>query len=212
MVRDTFSFYILKRIYVNSLLDIPSTLLTLSDQFHLSSSFLSSNLNSLLSDGYMTFDSSSSSYFITPKGRSIFSVVLLGGVFDIVHIGHIYTFEQARSLGDILVVIIATDITVKSWKNRFPVNSQSERVKVVNHIKDIDCALIGHEEDFFVSIDFVKPDIIALGYDQKFDEDKLKQQLVSHCFDNISIVRLKEYIPNKSTTKIFREILRNEDY
>jgi FAD synthetase len=104
--------------------------------------------------------------------------VLTGGRFNIIHPGHIYLLEKAKSLGDCLVVVVASDRTIiKSRKSLiFP---EKERKKMVESLKPVDRAVIGYEiEDksgYAKIIKDEKPDIIALGYDQKVDEKELKK-------------------------------------
>ncbi|MCK4895666.1 MAG: adenylyltransferase/cytidyltransferase family protein, partial [Candidatus Heimdallarchaeota archaeon] len=88
-------------------------------------------------------------FHLTELGRKKFTVVMTGGTFDIIHIGHIFTFEQARILGDVLVIVIATDKTVQKFKQHPPTNSQLDRVKLVRHLREVDAAIEGSETDFF---------------------------------------------------------------
>jgi len=132
---------------------------------------------------------------------------MTGGEFDLLHVGHLFTLQQAKLLGDVLVVVIATDKTVLKMKNKKPTNSQDDRLKLISHIKEVDAALLGDEEDMLKTVKKIKPDIIALGYDQNFNEEELYNRLISiHC-ENIKIIRLKEYIPGKSTSQIVHKIL-----
>ena len=67
------------------------------------------------------------SYFITKKGRLQISVVLTGGVYDIIHPGHIYTLKKSKKMGDVLIVSIATDKRVKKIKNKKPLNNEKKK-------------------------------------------------------------------------------------
>jgi glycerol-3-phosphate cytidylyltransferase/FAD synthetase len=148
-------------------------------------------------------------YTVLELGRKQLTVVMTGGTFDLLHSGHLFTFQQAKLLGDILAVVIATDKTVEKEKDRHPSKSAEERVKVVNHIKDVDVAVIGSEYDFMETVNLIQPDIIALGYDQYHNEKQLYDTLSSKGYPHVKIVRLKEYIPGKSTTKIMQEMLKH---
>ena len=101
------------------------------------------------------------------KGKKI---VLAGGVFDIIHPGHIHTLNAAKALGDVLVVAIATDKTAKKMKKRQPLHSQELRHELVSSLSMVDVAVIGNEDDIFETVKLVKPDVIALGYDQVHQE------------------------------------------
>ena len=128
-------------------------------------------------------------------------IVLAGGVFDIIHPGHIHTLTAAKALGDVLVVAIATDKTAQKMKKMQPLHDQELRCELVNSLSMVDEAIVGHEEDIFETVKQVKPDIIALGYDQihqeKFISDGCKQISL-----DIEIVRLESPIPKLSSSEI----------
>jgi len=98
--------------------------------------------------------------------------VLVGGVFNTVHPGHEYFLKKAKELGDFLVVVVANDKTV--LKKKSLLKPQEERKKALEKLGIADRVVIGDERDFLKIVKMEKPDIIALGYDQNFDEGKLK--------------------------------------
>ena len=128
-------------------------------------------------------------------------IVLAGGVFDIIHPGHIHTLTAAKALGDVLVVAIATDKTAQKMKKMSPLHDQELRCELVSSLSMVDEAIVGHEEDIFETVKEVKPDIIALGYDQihqeKFISDGCKRLSL-----NVKIVRLQSPIPKLSSSEI----------
>jgi len=79
-------------------------------------------------------------------------IVLAGGVFDIIHPGHIHTLNAAKALGDVLVVAIATDKTAKKMKKRQPLHSQELRHELVSSLSMVDVAVIGNEDDIFETV------------------------------------------------------------
>ena len=127
--------------------------------------------------------------------------MLAGGVFDIIHPGHIHTLTAAKALGDVLVVAIATDKTAQKMKKMQPLHDQELRCELVNSLSMVDEAIIGHEENIFETVKEVKPDIIALGYDQihqeKFISDGCKRINL-----DVQIVRLQSPIPKLSSSEI----------
>ncbi len=135
---------------------------------------------------------------------------MASGVFDIIHLGHIHYLEEARKLGDELVVVVATDRTVRKMKHE-PVTPGVMRVQLVNSLKSVDKAVLGHEDDIFKTVEELKPDIIALGFDQKFDEGELQRQLDSRGLRNIRIVRLSkmeyESFDLDGTRKIIQKVI-----
>ena len=128
-------------------------------------------------------------------------IVLAGGVFDIIHPGHIHTLTAAKALGDVLVVAIATDKTAQKMKKMQPLHNQELRCELVSSLSMVDEAIVGHEEDIFETVKEVKPDIIALGYDQihqeKFISDGCKRINL-----DVEIVRLESPIPKLSSSEI----------
>jgi FAD synthetase len=118
--------------------------------------------------------------------------VMATGVFDILHAGHLAFLEEAKRLGDELVVVVATDIIAERMKHR-PIQSQENRLKMVEALKLVDRAVLGDERDIYRTVERVTPDIIALGYDQKFDEAKLLAEIDSRGLGPVKIVRLEKW-------------------
>jgi cytidyltransferase-like protein len=130
--------------------------------------------------------------------------VLAGGVFDIIHPGHIHTLNAAKALGDILVVAIATDKTAQKMKKRSPLHSQELRHELVSSLSMVDVAVIGHEDDIFETVKDVKPDVIVLGYDQVHQEKFISDGCKRINLD-VKIVRLETPIPELSSSDIEKE-------
>ena len=138
------------------------------------------------------------------KKSSTKKIVLAGGVFDIIHPGHIHTLNAAKALGGILVVAIATDKTAEKMKKRSPLHNQELRRELVSCLSMVDKAIVGHEDDIFQTVKEVKPNIIVLGYDQihqeKFISDGCKRINL-----NVEIVRLESPVPHLSSSQIEKE-------
>ena len=139
------------------------------------------------------------------KGKKI---VLAGGVFDIIHPGHIHTLNAAKALGGVLVVAIATDKTAQKMKKRPPLHNQELRRELVSYLSMVDKAIIGHEDDIFETVKEIKPDIIVLGYDQihqeKFIDDGCKRINL-----DVEIVRLQSPVPHLSSSDIEKKYGEN---
>jgi cytidyltransferase-like protein len=103
--------------------------------------------------------------FLKPEFRKLIKVVLTGGVFDIIHIGHVYTLNEAKKLGDVLVVAVAGDVHIEK-KKRKPIHSQEYRAAMVEFLKPVDVALLGRARPKDL-LEFVGPDVIVYGYDQE---------------------------------------------
>ncbi|MDH3764495.1 MAG: FAD synthase [Nitrosopumilus sp.] len=141
---------------------------------------------------------------LTEIGRDSLQVVLAGGVFDIIHPGHIHTLNAAKALGDVLVVVVATDNTSVKMKKRRPLHSQEQRQELVNSLSMVDLCLIGQEEDIFKTVNRVRPQIIALGYDQIHQEKFITEGCAKISLD-AKVARLQSPIPESSSSKIQKE-------
>jgi FAD synthetase len=143
---------------------------------------------------------------LTNLGREQIKVVLVGGVFDLLHVGHIHTLKSAKLLGDVLIIVVATDSTVSGLKkNRKIYHDEKSRLELVSSIKFVDKAVIGRKKSIYDTVEFVRPDIIALGYDQIHDEIAMKK----NCFDrglNLDVVRLSSPIPELKSSLIKSEL------
>ena len=136
-------------------------------------------------------------YFLKDKFRKKIKTVLTGGVFDILHAGHVYTLNEAKKQGDVLVVAVARDEQLRRMKMREPVHSEDYRKVMVDFLKPVDIALVGFKDPKKM-LELVKPDIIVYGYDQPVF---LKPK-------GVKIVKLKKHIEDGKfkTHKIIRNL------
>ena len=135
------------------------------------------------------------------KKSSTKKTVLAGGVFDIIHPGHIHTLNAAKALGDVLVVAIATDKTAQKMKKRQPLHNQELRRELVSCLSMVDKAIVGHEDDIFETVRAIKPDIIVLGYDQVHQKQFISDGCKRINLD-VKIVRLQSPVPELSSSEI----------
>jgi FAD synthetase len=134
--------------------------------------------------------------------------VMATGTFDILHLGHIYFLKEAKKLGDLLVVVVATDSTVRKLKHE-PVNPEQIRLDLIKELKIVDKAYLGYENDIYEILKEIKPDIITLGYDQLHDEKSIEKELKKRNI-KAKVIRLKEYKEGsdlEGTRKIIRKII-----
>ena len=115
--------------------------------------------------------------------------VLAFGTFDILHPGHTYVLNAAKKLGNQLTVVIARDATVLKVKGKKPLFNEKVRLKNLKALKIADKVLLGKLGNKYQVIIDEKPDVIALGYDQKFFVDDLKKVVDK----KVKIVRLKSH-------------------
>uniref|UniRef100_A0A7J2TKJ5 FAD synthase n=1 Tax=Archaeoglobus fulgidus TaxID=2234 RepID=A0A7J2TKJ5_ARCFL len=132
--------------------------------------------------------------------------VVATGTFDIIHPGHIRFLEEAKKLGDELIVIVAREKNVRHKPK--PVIPEEQRRRVVEAIKFVDRAILGDEDDIFRPIMELKPDVIVLGYDQHFNEDWLREELKKRNIDcEVVRINVKEDCELCSSHKIIERIL-----
>jgi glycerol-3-phosphate cytidylyltransferase/FAD synthetase len=134
--------------------------------------------------------------------------VLAGGVFDIIHPGHIHTLNAAKDLGDVLIVVIATDKTAEKMKKRLPLHNQEQRKMLVDSLSVVDLSIIGHEGDIFKTVDLIRPQVIALGYDQAHQEKFIKEGCKKINL-NVTVARLQSPIPEVSSSFIEKKYGEN---
>ena len=135
--------------------------------------------------------------------------VMAVGIFDLLHAGHLHYVEQAKSLGDELIVVVAHDETVRRQKHE-PVTGQDLRRRMVEGLKPVDVAMIGNppEVPIFDILEEVSPDIIALGYDQKHSIDSIREGLSKHGFGHVDVTRVEGLSDDlDGTRKIIARIL-----
>ncbi len=181
-------------------IDGKSVLEKIKKQSLLSVDAINSKIDELIKNQLVNEDRTT----LTEIGRDSLHVVLSGGVFDIIHPGHISTLNAAKALGDVLVVVVATDVTSQKMKKRKPLHTQEQRQELVNSLSTVDLCLIGQEDDIFKTVNLVKPQIIALGYDQVHQEKFITDGCKRINLD-AKVARLQSPIPESSSSKIQKE-------
>ncbi|MBT4941809.1 MAG: FAD synthase [Candidatus Magasanikbacteria bacterium] len=135
--------------------------------------------------------------------------VMVFGTFDILHLGHVDLFLQAKKYAEQLIVVVARDERVKKIKGKAPIHSEEERRILLGHIDCVDEAILGDESDVYNVIVEKKPDIIALGYDQTVFVDKLEEVVSSNTL-HTKVVRLKPYKAEKYKSGIIKEVIHSQ--
>jgi FAD synthetase len=127
--------------------------------------------------------------------------VLVGGVFSVLHPGHRVFLRKAKELGDFLIVVVASDRTALK-KNGILLRTARERKSGVEKTGIADRVIIGDDGNHFRVVEKEKPDIIALGYDQKIDEGFKKR--IKDSGLNCRIVRIRGKFKEYSSSRILR--------
>ncbi|MEA5037002.1 Bifunctional protein HldE [bioreactor metagenome] len=133
--------------------------------------------------------------------------VVATGTFDILHPGHIYYLEESKKLGDELWVIVAREKNVVH-KPR-PIVSEEQRLKMIRSLKCVDHAVLGDHIDMYKPIQEIDPAVITIGFNQKWSEEKLTQEMRERGI-SAEVVRIAEYtgMPFTSSTRIIEEAVR----
>jgi len=135
--------------------------------------------------------------------------VLVGGVFDILHVGHIHFLRQAKALGDELVVIVAHDETVRKTKRREPINTAEDRAELLRALRMVDEVYIGTPGTIdYELVKRIDPDIVAIGPDQVFTCERLKEELRRHGI-HAEVIRIPYLYKDDraKTSKIIQKII-----
>lgn len=139
-------------------------------------------------------------------------VVLTAGVFDLLHLGHVRFLEEAKRVGGEnaeLIVIVARDRTVEKRKGERPVMSENQRRALVESLEVVDEAILGYEEfNIDEVIEKIKPDVIALGHDQKGIGEMVKRAIAEKGL-KIRIIKIGKFSEDEldSSSEIKRKII-----
>jgi len=132
--------------------------------------------------------------------------ITTNGVFDILHLGHIKYLQEAKKLGDVLIVAINSDSSVKQIKGpERPINSEQSRAEVLSALSFVDYVIIFNESDPVNVLSDIKPNIHVKGGDYKIDEI-IEKDIVEK--NNGKIVLIPE-IKGYSTTDLINKIIKN---
>ena len=140
------------------------------------------------------------------------TIVLAAGVFDLLHLGHVRFLEEAKRAGGKnvkLIVIVARDKTVEKKKGKKPVMSENQRRALVEALAIVDGAILGYEKfNIKKVIATIRPNIIALGHDQKGIEEIVKKTVKKENY-KIRVVKIGQFSEEElnSSTDIKKKII-----
>ncbi len=131
-------------------------------------------------------------------------IVFTNGCFDILHWGHVYYLEQARKLGDILIVGVNSDASVRRLKGPHrPINSLRDRLRVLAGLESVDAVISFSGDTPLTLIKKIKPDVLVKGGDWSVDLIVGAKEVLSWGGEVVTIPVRK----GRSTTKILKKIL-----
>lgn len=130
--------------------------------------------------------------------------VLATGVFDVLHPGHVHFLTEAKKLGDELIVVVARDSVARKMK-RLPFIPENIRLVMVSSLKPVDSAILGLEGNIYDILSLIRPDIVAIGYDQEFSEGEIAEEGKKRGL-NLKVVRISQYSESEfnGTRKIIK--------
>ena len=130
-------------------------------------------------------------------------IVFTNGCFDILHAGHVKYLEEAKSYGDILILGLNADSSVKKLKGPSrPINNQDDRAYILASLESVDYVVIFEEQTPYKLIKIIQPHILVKGGDYE-GKEVIGQDIANE-------LRLVQFIDGKSTTKIIQRIQNNE--
>lgn len=141
--------------------------------------------------------------------RRNLKIVTTNGCFDLLHIGHVRNLEFAKSQGDILVVGINSDKSVKSFKGESrPIVPEKERAEMIAALESVDYVFIFGEKNPVAWLKKIKPDVHIKGADRKLEEIA-EAEILKKMGTKLILMPL---VKDKSTTRLLKKILDKNGY
>lgn len=129
-------------------------------------------------------------------------IVFTNGCFDLLHIGHVRYLEQAKSLGDILIVGINSDASVRELKGPTrPIQNENDRAEILASLKAVDHTVLFTEQTPINLVKLIKPDVLVKGGDWKIE------QIVGWDYVQAygGTVKSLQFVQGRSTTNIIEK-------
>ena len=156
----------------------------------------------------MLIDRKNSAQICQDLRRQGKKIVFTNGCFDIIHAGHVRYLTAAKNFGDVLIVGLNTDKSVRKLKGESrPINNQDDRAEVLLGLKAIDHVIFFGEETAEDLISEVKPDIYVKGGDYTL-ETLPEAKIVQSYGGRVELVNL---VAGKSTTNVIQKILAEKN-
>lgn len=131
-------------------------------------------------------------------------IVFTNGCFDILHVGHVDYLNKAKLFGDILIVALNTDASIRKIKGeKRPIQPQEERAFIISNLKSVDFVTFFDEETPEKIISEIIPDVLVKGADWELDKI-VGREIVEA---NGGVVKRINFISQQSTTNIIEKIL-----
>ncbi|MBY0552553.1 MAG: D-glycero-beta-D-manno-heptose 1-phosphate adenylyltransferase [Candidatus Obscuribacterales bacterium] len=134
------------------------------------------------------------------------TVVTTNGCFDILHVGHVRILQQARALGDVLIIGINSDASVRKLKGESrPINNEDDRAELLLALSAVDYVTVFDEDTPVEFLKLVKPNVHVKGADYR-PENLAETPVVESFGGRVEILAL---VPGRSTTNVVSRIQGN---
>ncbi|MBQ2644742.1 D-glycero-beta-D-manno-heptose 1-phosphate adenylyltransferase [bacterium] len=131
------------------------------------------------------------------------TIVTTNGCFDILHVGHVRYLEETKKFGDILIVALNSDKSVRELKGEGrPINNENDRAEVLNGLKSVDYVVLFDEHSPSQLLAEIKPDVHTKGAD--YTEETLPEAKIIK--ENGGRLEFIQFVPGKSTTATIKKI------
>ncbi|MCX8054747.1 MAG: D-glycero-beta-D-manno-heptose 1-phosphate adenylyltransferase [Ignavibacteria bacterium] len=135
-------------------------------------------------------------------------LVFTNGCFDIIHAGHVYYLTEAKKLGDVLIVGLNTDDSVRRLKGHSrPINGEQDRAVVLNALKPVDYVVLFDEDTPIELIKQVRPDFLVKGADYE-RKNIVGADFVESYGGRVATI---EFVEGKSTTNIINKMKTGDE-
>ena len=131
------------------------------------------------------------------------TIVTTNGCFDILHVGHVRYLEETKKFGDVLIVALNSDKSVKRLKGEGrPINNENDRAEVLNGLKSVDYVVLFDEDSPADLLAEIKPDVHTKGAD--YTVETLPEAKI--IMENGGRLEFIQFVPAKSTTSTIAKI------
>lgn len=143
--------------------------------------------------------------FVALRQQQGQTVVFTNGCFDILHAGHVQYLSKAKALGDVLVVAINSDASVRRLKGeKRPINTQEDRAYILKNLKAVDAVLLFEDDTPLSVIETLLPDVLVKGGDWAIENIVGKEVVEAHG----GSVQTISFLDGRSTTGTIEKILK----
>lgn len=157
------------------------------------------------SSNFKLLDISTAKYIVNDLKQKGKKIVCTNGCFDLLHVGHLTSFKQAREYGDILIVIVNSDSSIKENKGDLrPIISEKDRIEMLCALEIVDYVILMNEKTPERIISIIQPDVTVKGEDWK-NKEVPEKKIVESYGGKMEFVKLEK---EKSTTLIIEKIIK----